>query len=315
MLIFPYTKRNRQGSRPRRLVRYRGPKREEFATAFEKPNHVVVASCHLVYTSTSTVQQAVFSTLCARQFDVAWVSSRFFDGVPLANSSNPDLSLDANINANTTTMVAEVLEGYQKNQTSSVRLENKAYAHFLNAPIISSVLDLILITNYSNLTTSLYNYQPYLDSQLYCEAGGLDTSNCAFSPASHWELINQNAPYTSEILPISLEYCLSRPIEEHCKLQFSLAIMIVVITCNLIKTICMSWMAWKRDPEPLVTIGDAIASFVNRPDVTTEGNCIAGKARFEGNKCWDLPYSKWRPKRPHLFRAASLRRWVFCNIL
>lgn len=60
-----------------------------------------------------------------------------------------------------------------------------------------------------------------------------------------------------------IQYCFSRPVEEHCKLQFSLAIMIVVIVCNLMKTICMSLSAWKQDPEPPVTLGDAVASFLD----------------------------------------------------
>ncbi|KAF6232072.1 hypothetical protein HO173_009666 [Letharia columbiana] len=91
--------------------------------------------------------------------------------------------------------------------------------------------------------------------------------------------------------------------------------MIVVIICNLIKTVCMSIIAWKQDPEPLVTLGDAIASFLDRPDVTTEGNCIVGKTRFENSRSWDLLLCRWDPKRLRWWRAASQRRWLACNVL
>lgn len=43
----------------------------------------------------------------------------------------------------------------------------------------------------------------------------------------------------------------------------------------------MGMISWKQDPEPLVTFGDAIASFLDRPDVTTERHCIAGRTWFE----------------------------------
>lgn len=88
--------------------------------------------------------------------------------------------------------------------------------------------------------------------------------------------------------------------------------MVVLMICNLIKTICMSLIAWKQDPEPL--LGDAIASFLDRPDVTTEGNCIVEKTRFEESRSWGLLGSTWNPERKRWFRAASQRRWVVCNI-
>lgn len=112
-----------------------------------------------------------------------------------------------------------------------------------------------------------------------------------------------------------VQYCLSQPVQEHCKLQFSLAIMIVLISCNLVKAICMGFIAWKRDAEPLVTLGDAIKSFLNQPDPTTEGNCVVGKSRFETSKVWGRLPSTWAAEPTRWFRAASIRRWLVCNIL
>ena len=245
----------------------------------------------------------------------------------------------------------EVLEGYLKNQTSLERLDVKTCVEVYLAPIISSHSDVLLVSNFSNLPNSSLNCQQYewgsieystsiLSYYFFCEHYEWDGINDSYSNATNSLLFFQDSLQGSifesdvpSLLRCSSEvtcqvslanlsdpqnwlgYCLSVPTEEHCKLQFSLAIMIVVIVCNLIKTICMSAIVWKRDLEPLVTLGDAIASFMDRPDVTTKGNCIAGKARFEKSKSWDSLSRRWDSTTLLWFRAASSRRWMVCNIL
>ena len=115
--------------------------------------------------------------------------------------------------------------------------------------------------------------------------------------------------------------------------------MIVVIVCNFIKMSCMAWIAWKQDSEPLVTLGDAIASFLTTPDKFTAGNSIAGKESYSIKRAprlllmrdvqesfgpWDewtwemdgfwgpLPLV-WLGRRKVWFSAASKKRWVLCN--
>lgn len=53
--------------------------------------------------------------------------------------------------------------------------------------------------------------------------------------------------------------------QEHCKIRFNTSFVVAVIVCNLIKAICMGIVVWRLDPFPLVTIGDAIASFLDAP--------------------------------------------------
>lgn len=69
-----------------------------------------------------------------------------------------------------------------------------------------------------------------------------DSSEVIANP-QNWSLhiseYSPEAPYTiptGEALPVnetSIQYCLSQRVEEHCKLQFNLATMVVVIICNL----------------------------------------------------------------------------------
>ena len=74
---------------------------------------------------------------------------------------------------------------------------------------------------------------------------------------------------------LPVEYCYSLPTTEHCKLQVSKSLLIVVTTLNLFKAalILACVFGWRDEP-PLLTVGDAIASFVDRPDVSTEGVCL-----------------------------------------
>lgn len=53
----------------------------------------------------------------------------------------------------------------------------------------------------------------------------------------------------------------------------------VVIVCNAIKILCMLIVAFGLGPNPpIITVGDAISSFLQRPDATTKGCGLIGRA-------------------------------------
>ncbi|KAL8635766.1 MAG: hypothetical protein Q9228_006781, partial [Teloschistes exilis] len=111
-----------------------------------------------------------------------------------------------------------------------------------------------------------------------------------------------------------VEYCLSKQVEELCRLQFSPALLIIVIICNAIKASCMLLMIYQRDSEPLVTLGDAVASFLDEPDCTTRDNCVTTKYHFM-NGTWTKGSKPWETQEHRWFKAASRKRWLVCNIL
>lgn len=285
---------------------------------------------HLLYNS------AVFSTLCTHRYNAFLVTSDFLNGAPFnvsslyarENGPFPRILLDT---------LQDTLQGYQNNQTSFAKIENKNCVEIYTAPIISSYSDVLLISSglkASDLTVanSLLWSGPDVESSLikeevpgtiFCEVpvltcidgNDIDPRNLSFNASDvlYYDTVDHvNGTITG--LPF-IDYCLSKRAGEDCKLQFSLTIMVVVIICNLIKTICMSIIVWKQDPEPLVTLGDAIASFLDRPDVSTEGNCAAGKTRFEDSRSWGPLLSGWGLKQLRWFRSASRRRWLASNIL
>ncbi|KAL4913092.1 hypothetical protein BDW62DRAFT_214530 [Aspergillus aurantiobrunneus] len=135
-----------------------------------------------------------------------------------------------------------------------------------------------------------------------------------------------------------VDHCLTVPAEEKCQLVFSPPICIVVIGCNLIKLVCTLFTARDSREDVFLTIGDAIASFLARPDPTTEGSCLLSKPlvdkkvqgwhkkpkKNKNRKCCkccksrktkDIPiYSKLPlqlPSRKRWFQAVSTGRWIF----
>lgn len=130
---------------------------------------------------------------------------------------------------------------------------------------------------------------------------------------SHDVHVNATTPWVSAGL--NIEYCLSQLVDEHCKVQFGVVIMVIVVSCNFAKMIIMGCIAWKRPVEPLVTLGDAIASFLDEPDVMTRGNSLAGKERFWKNEGWREVIATWNPRPRRWFRGTSTRRFYSCNLL
>ncbi|KAL4883546.1 hypothetical protein BJY04DRAFT_226567 [Aspergillus karnatakaensis] len=127
-----------------------------------------------------------------------------------------------------------------------------------------------------------------------------------------------------------VDHCMTLTTEETCQLFFSPPICIIVIGCNIIKLICTLFTARDTREDVFLTIGDAIASFLTRPDFTTAGSCLMSKPlvdkRTQGwkkrlrkkeeqmdinNNQKTLPLRLLPRKR--WFQAASLTRWV-CTI-
>ena len=110
--------------------------------------------------------------------------------------------------------------------------------------------------------------------------------------------------------PIS--YCLSEKFPEQCELQFSVPILAIVIVCNIIKVVAMFLCSRLSKDEPLITVGDATASFLDIPDSTTAGLCMLSGKGFRRGKIANQGISPrfWRSKGHSWFSAASKVRWL-----
>ncbi|KAL5335054.1 hypothetical protein BJX70DRAFT_333970 [Aspergillus crustosus] len=68
-----------------------------------------------------------------------------------------------------------------------------------------------------------------------------------------------------------VDYCLAERTPEKCTLEYSLPLAIAIVCVNLIKAILIALAAWNLRGNPLLTVGDAIASFLGSPSNETAG--------------------------------------------
>ncbi|KAE8155330.1 hypothetical protein BDV25DRAFT_135078 [Aspergillus avenaceus] len=79
----------------------------------------------------------------------------------------------------------------------------------------------------------------------------------------------------------NVQGCLALEGVQHCELLISPALCVVVLICNGIKVICMFLATSRSRREVLITLGDGIASFLERPDPTTSGYCMLSRATVQ----------------------------------
>lgn len=267
---------------------------------------------HLVYNS------AVFETLTTHKYDVYIVSKDFVFGAPF------NISRLANITT-LTSSVYDVSTAYSMRQLSSfqnsdsgVTLRNLTTRNCIltygNPFGNSKYGDVLAVSSIHNATDSLLHcWTPgrlslISQNNLWFRDGQKHSMYCDVDKAA-------NAPLTVANIPI--DYCLVQEIDEKCMLQFSLPLMLIIIVSNLIKLICMILVVLKLKggSRPLLTVGDAIASFLDEPDPFTKNICLADKYFFQKKPWRQYKNLSWKLKRYRWFRAASITRWFVCNVL
>ena len=151
---------------------------------------------------------------------------------------------------------------YLRNSTTTLHLDTKSCIKaYGSTPLISEWGDALAITTAQKTNNSLlsiiendagpYEYLLCASGTIMCQGGSMT-----------YQTFNQSGSIHSSI-PISS--CLVEKARQHCRIRFSIRLMSGVIACNILKIICMGYMVWRLDPRPLVTLGDALASFLESP--------------------------------------------------
>jgi hypothetical protein len=117
-----------------------------------------------------------------------------------------------------------------------------------------------------------------------------------------------------------IDYCLSQPTDAggKCQLQYSLVIMISVLIANAVKLACIVSLLWTQYEPVLATIGDGIASFLERPDpITVERPFLTrNKARKFELAAKRQPVRWQGPKKVlRWWHAPSWARWTITLVL
>ncbi|KAG0635408.1 hypothetical protein HOY80DRAFT_910725, partial [Tuber brumale] len=234
-----------------------------------------------------------------------------------------------------TQLFDSVLEGYNTNSQGYEDLTPSDCAKLYNTDFMSNHRNLFLITKHSSNTT----HNNTLLNMINVKADGISPNAwiCDYyraspgrnyyrvghtcNPSDLVSKVTNGLPWQVQLPTgsfVEIGGCKSEktPKPEKCKVQFSLGIMIVVICCNFVKA-CSMIMAVVRSREPtLVTLGDAVDSFLRIPDPTTIGICFANR-RFikrEWRHGWKTGPRQWKKKGAQRWWASvSKTRWITCN--
>ncbi|RMZ86815.1 hypothetical protein DV736_g5959, partial [Chaetothyriales sp. CBS 134916] len=300
---------------------------------------------HLMYNS------AFYSSLSNNDYNILIVTPEFvtggaFDLAAAINASNTIWDYDATIDVDPADIQRAI--GTTKFEHLEVKRCIRDYAQVF----LSSRRNLVLVSNADQANNSLLYLEKYETSREL--GGGRYTPYDWICRAVATIYQSHNSPnnptacdaYISEIEAASdewepwgyqVQYCMSETVEESCSFNGNIPIIFTVITCNVAKMLLMWIVAFRLRGSPLITIGDAVASFLQRPDLTTEGLCLltrqdvtmgAEKVGAEGRplpgqlRLWPPDSSatklQGKPATARRYRwsqAASWKRWVFTIVL
>ena len=222
-------------------------------------------------------------------------------------------------------MFTSMLEGNNASTPSYEDLTPSQCLNLYNTDFQSSHRNLFLITNHTpNSTSNATLLRITMDTAFQ------NMLTCWICPPSLWGPITcdtnklaakvaRGDPWLITLIggeEVEVTQCKSEITKEKCKVQFSLGIMIAVIGCNLVKA-CSMIMTVVRSREPtLVTLGDAIDSFLRIPDSTTMGICFADRRFIErewkrGSRAGPRQWTHNGVQR--WWTSVSKTRWITCN--
>lgn len=289
----------------------------------------------------------MFSSLQANEYTVMPATQAFIDGGDWDTSKLVDVDVaEADSMAVKATALRDKFNGGLPHTNKTAEECFKVYSN----QYISEVGDLLLVQdevvwhNPTHWTTEWMNATFYTWARVNYTYSTTDALPFASSPSAYpsngWRCPSRNVtncdtsnqaevPDASQWAPYGgrVKYCLVEKVDENCKLQFSLIIALAVLVCNAVKLLCMVFILWRCEGKYLVTLGDAIASFLEEPDPETKGRCLHTDEIFEHEWQWmsnmghsdpqaiDARPEEYQLHRHRWARAVQKRRWFLVFIL
>jgi hypothetical protein len=115
-----------------------------------------------------------------------------------------------------------------------------------------------------------------------------------------------------------IDYCLVEETPEKCTLEYSLTLSIVVLVTNGLKIAVILGTILSLRTNPLLTLGDAVASFFSVPDEASRGmglitkGMVTAKKQSLGNQD-DIP--EYNPHPQRRWTSVSIERWAVTSFL
>lgn len=185
----------------------------------------------------------------------------------------------------------------------------------LSVPACISTFSAAFNNEYQNILFVLSSSSSSDDSLIATFRAGLNASSMS-------DLSTHTSTTSTQILidgsPVS--FCLAQailPSNGSCTVNLNGTLFIIVLALNILSLLVTACVLFLPRFVPLVTLGDAIASFLSGPDPATRANPLLSKANLTtGLGGWGFTEGKyWAPTRsPRYLRTASRTQWVIMAV-
>lgn len=245
---------------------------------------------HLIYNS------VVYTAITTRSYNVLYATQDFVAGAAYNQTAYPD-SLSQNVSkiqAQAARWVVrsnpDCINDYAQDFVTEYKNVVAVVSNTTNlSPFNTSSLLRVVVNELPPADQIGPNYDAFSwicdDPETVNRTGLFEAGKSGFIPCS------SVAPELQKIAStwwksggFQIDYCLVEQVEADCHLHFSPRLMAPVLAMNAMKVLVVLYVAFWLREKPLVTLGDAIESFIVQPDVTTRGMCLIS-ARTVG-KMW-----------------------------
>ncbi|OAP57066.1 hypothetical protein AYL99_09179 [Fonsecaea erecta] len=232
---------------------------------------------HLMYNS------AFYKSLEANDYNIYFVTQDFIDGKPLV----PYHGIAEKPSQN------DIQSSLLTHPDTWERLEKEACIHAYATTFLTTRRNLILLSNnntkqanesvlaissYINGDVKAFDWICNSDPNISTKVDVPVQSNGGRKPCESW--VSKVEAIASQWQPFNfdVEYCLSETVTEKCSYNGNIPIIAIVLACNAIKIAGMLYVAFRLEDNPLITVGDAVESFLNENDKSTKGFCLLSKS-------------------------------------
>lgn len=116
---------------------------------------------------------------------------------------------------------------------------------------------------------------------------------------------------------LHVSYGLSTHVAQSSAIQIARVFIVIVIICNLLKTVAIFFTLRDGSSQQMLTLGDAVSSYLKSPEVSTLGACIFGKKKLVKNISNGEKHepAQWRRHRVHYLLGVVSNGWITYSIL
>ncbi|KAF2651829.1 hypothetical protein K491DRAFT_579053, partial [Lophiostoma macrostomum CBS 122681] len=191
------------------------------------------------------------------------------------------------------------------------RLEKNECIEAYAKQILSDRRNLVLVTSFSS-------YQDMMPDENARQAPDFlrhpQSRKALCSDGGYKQANTQREPWS--VFGFEVDYCISEKPDEKCSIDVAISLLLTVIAFDLIRVTTMIVSMYCLQKEPLLTIGDAISSFILQKPDSLGFRCLSTRRDVQETrrKIRKVEY-KAPSMAPRLFRQEEVRRFRACSKL